>query len=174
MLFVRDLHRDHLDAVLAGELEHVRQTVLAVPLKRIRARPRLVGTHSRTDLSVFLQGFHHRLDTLSRVNSAEPREDIQIVLAERHAVVGEVVRAAVAFVPSEDAINFGHTNDVIDTRKSADLLDRKRRGIADQVQFGQQLLGTLKIVNKDLDILEIFDVALDPLVFAAGRIDIRF
>ena len=49
-----------------------------------------------------------------------PREDIQIVLAERHTVVGEVVRAAVAFVPSEDAIDFGHANYVIDTRKSAD------------------------------------------------------
>ena len=34
--FMGDLHRDHLDAVFARQLEHIGQAIFAVPLERIR------------------------------------------------------------------------------------------------------------------------------------------
>ena len=62
---VRHLHRDHANAVFAGELEHVRQAACAEALERIRRRARLVCAHPRADLPVVAQRLHHRFDRLA-------------------------------------------------------------------------------------------------------------
>jgi len=52
MRFVSDFHGDDLDAILSSQVEYVRQTILAVPLKCIRTGARLVGSHPGTDLAM--------------------------------------------------------------------------------------------------------------------------
>ena len=171
---VRDLHGDHLDTVFSGQIENVGQAIGPVTLKRVRTGPRLIGTHPRAGLTVFLQGSHHRLDALSRVNGAQAGENIQIFLTKRDAIVREVIGAAVVLMPAENAIDLGHAYDMFDAGKTLDLVDRQCGGVADQIQLGQKLLFALDIVDKYLDVLKIIDVRLDPPVFAAVGIDVWF
>jgi hypothetical protein len=111
---VGHLHRDHLDAILARQLEHVRQARLAVPLEGIRTGARLVGPHARADLPVFSERPHHLFDVLGRVHSAKACEHVQGVLPETHAAIVEVGGAGLILVATEDAVLLGHAHDALD------------------------------------------------------------
>ena len=54
---MRNFHRNHLYAVLSRQVEHKRQTILAMPLKSIGAGARLVGAHTRANLAIIAQRF---------------------------------------------------------------------------------------------------------------------
>src|SRR6185436_3675632 len=152
MRFVRHLHRNHANAVLAGELEDIRQAFGAEALERIRVGPRLVRTHPRADLAVLLQRLHHRAGRLRRVDGAQAGEYVQAVLAEAHAVVLERCGAVVALlVPTQDAIGFRYADNLLHAGQHLHLLDRQRGGVADQVDLGQRHLGADFAMDAVLD-----------------------
>ena len=110
MVLVGDLHRDDLDVVLAGELEDVPETALAVSLERVRVRSRLVCAHPGAHLSMLVDCSQHLLDVLRRVDSAQSGKDVQVVLAKADSVVFEPAGSMFILVPSEDAIGVGNPN----------------------------------------------------------------
>ena len=107
MGLVGDLHGDHPYAILARQLEHVGQTRLAMPLKRVRIGARLVGPHPRAGETVVLEGLHHGLHMLTGVHGAQAGEDLKGVLTETDAVVVEVGGAWVIGMAPEDSILLG-------------------------------------------------------------------
>src|SRR5213075_1389350 len=102
VLVARDFHRDDAHAVFSGELEHVRQALLAVALERVRARARLVRAHARAHLPRVLQRLERLLGVLARVDGIEPGDDVEALLVERHTLVLEADRLLAALPAAED------------------------------------------------------------------------
>ena len=124
MRLMRHFHRNDLDAVFTGKFEDIRQAIFAVSLKRIRTRAGFICPHSRTNLTVFLQGFHHRLDARGRIDGAQSGEDIEIILTKIYTVIGKIIRPVVVLVPPQDAINLRHANGMFDARKTPHFFQR--------------------------------------------------
>ena len=120
----RHLHGDDADAVLAGELEELRQAGGAVALEIVRAGARLVGAGARGDDAVLGERAEGRLDVLAGVDGAQPGEDVQRVLREADAVVLEAERLELAAVAADGAVLLGDAHDLLDR---FELLERRRR-----------------------------------------------
>ena len=110
VLVVGDLHRDHADVVLAGQLEDVGQALPAVALERVRARARLVGAHARAGLAGLLERGEGLLHVFARVHGVEARHDVEGVLVEHDALVLEADGFLVAGAAAEDPefVGLGH------------------------------------------------------------------
>ncbi|WDT81781.1 MAG: hypothetical protein MPW14_08735 [Candidatus Manganitrophus sp.] len=134
-----DFHGNHADAVFSGELEHPGQAGGAMALEGIGAGARLVGAHACAHLPCGLQCAHHRLDVLGGVDRAQPREDLQRILPEMHAVVDEFARAVVVLMAAEDAIGFGHPDHPFHRREGGDQLPVDCGGVSDQIDLGEPL-----------------------------------
>ena len=172
---VRHLHRDDADAVFSREREDVRQAAPAVPLKRVGARARLVGAHPRRREGEALEGAEHGLDVVVRVDGAETRENVQVVLRELHAVVREAARAPVVLVAPEDTVFLGDAHDALDAGQDADVLDREAMRVADEVDLGHRLLGALHAMDPHLDpgqaAERVQEVAFGGRVLGEGRVE---
>src|SRR5258706_1074353 len=103
VLVARHLHRDHAHAILSRELEHVGQALLAVTLERIGTRARLVRSHARAHLAPGFERLEGKLGELARVHGIEARDDVEALLVELDASIGEADRVLVALVAPEDA-----------------------------------------------------------------------
>jgi len=160
-----DLHGDDLDAIFAGQLEYVRQAVLAVPLERVRIGARLVGAHARAYLAVVAQYLHHLLDMLGVIYRAQPGEDIEIVLAEAHAVVFKMTGArVVGLMASEYAVFFGYAHRALYPRQALHIVHGQPGGAADQVNFSEQLRRALFFMYAILDTRQLVQIAHELLV----------
>ena len=102
VLVASDFHRDHADAVLARELEDVRQAALAVALERVGAGARLVRAHARAHLARGLQRLEGLLDVFAGVDGVEARDHVEAVLVEVDALVAEADRLLAALPAPED------------------------------------------------------------------------
>ena len=69
------------------------------------------------------------------------RDSVQVVLAERNPVVFETAHPLLVPVPAQNTVFFGNPNHPLNAWQRANLLDRQRFGIADQIDFRQSLLG---------------------------------
>jgi hypothetical protein len=61
----------------------------------------------------------------------------------------------VVSVPPENAVFFRNAHGVLDARKALHLIERERGGVADQVDFRQNLLRALHAMDAHLDIRKI-------------------
>ncbi len=173
MVLVRDLHRDDADAVLPGQLEHVRKAFLPEPLEVVRARPRLVGAHPRRHEASPLAGLHHLLHVLLRVDGAQPGEDVASTLVERNTVVCEPDRIHLPFVPSDDPVFLRDADDPLDARHFLEDLLGHAGGPADQVDFDEGPRLAADLVDPGLDAGILFRLPENLLDFGSVRIDIR-
>ncbi len=154
MGFVGYLHGNHLDAILAGQVEHPWQARGAVALEGVGAGPRFVCTHPCGDLTVFLEGLHHLLDVLRGIHGAQPGKDVQGGLAEGHAIVREASLALLVAVTAQYPVGFLNPDGALHTRKTLHGFLLQGLRIAQQIDFGQRLLGTLDDVGLISDVIE--------------------
>ena len=169
MILVRDLHRDHLDAVLAGQRENVRQAFFAVALKRIGIGSRLVRAHPRANLTVLAKRPQHQFDMLRRIHGAETGKHVEIVLPEPDAVVFERRRPVVVLVPPQDPVALRNPHDAFHARQGLHLVDGQARRIADEINLGQRLLGAVNVMNPALNIGQVAHRAHQALILSAFR-----
>ncbi len=135
MRFMGDFHRHHFDAVFARQLEHIGQTILAVPLKRVRAGARLVSAHAGTHLAVITQGAQHDLNMLFIVHRTQPGKHVQGVLPETHAVIFKMGGTLIVTMTPEYAVLLGNTHHTFYTGQALHIRDVQRLGITDQIDF---------------------------------------
>ena len=134
-------------------------------LERIGVGPGLVGAHARAHLAVVSQGTQHGLDVLACIHRAQAGEDLQAVLPETHAVVLEVARPRVALVPAEDPILLRDPHHAFHDLEALDLLAVQGRGVADEIDLGQGLLGADLDVGARPDRGQRREMLHEPLVF---------
>ena len=123
---VRDLHGDNFNSVLARQLKNVRQTFLAMALKRVRTGARFVGAHAGADLFGITQSAHHQIDVLLRIDRAQSGEHMQRVLAKAQSSVIEMRRPVIVSVPADDAVFFRNAHDPLDARQAFHVFGRDR------------------------------------------------
>ena len=151
VLLVQDLHGDHLDAIFSCQLKNIRQTVLAMPLKSVRTGARLVGPHARADLAIFLQGAQHLLDVLAGIDGTEASKNVQGILTEFHPVVGKAVGTGVILMPPQHPVFTRHANGLGHAGQGFHLLQIQGLGVANQIDFTEQLFGTLHPMHAVFD-----------------------
>ena len=156
--FVGNLHGHHLDAMLARLLEHPGQAALTVALEGIGVGAGLVGAHAGANFAGVFQRLHHLLNVLGYIHRAQAGKDIQVVLAELHAVVGETALAIVIFMAAQNPVVIGNANGPFNRRQGFDFFLVQGLGIAQQVNLGQPLAGALNLVNANAHAGQVFQV----------------
>ena len=146
-----DFHGDYPDAIFSRQLEHPGQARRPMALEGIGIGARLVGAHAGADLTVIAQGAHHALHMLGGVHRAQASQHMQRVLPELHAVVDEFTGPAVVPMASQDTVGLGHPHHPIHARQHGHFGFLQGSGLADQIDFGEDLLGAFFLVHPPLD-----------------------
>ena len=95
---------------------------------------------------------------LGYIHRAQAGKDIQVVLAELHAVVGETALAIVIFMAAQNPVVIGNANGPLNRRQGFYFFLVQGLGIAQQVNLGQPLAGALDFVNANAHARQVFQV----------------
>jgi len=145
------LHRDQLDPVLPGQLEHPRKTLPAEPLEVVRRGARLVGAHAGRHDPLSGERGHHRVHVRRRVHRAQTGEHVDGAVVDAHAVVLEPDVLARPVVAADQPVLGRHAHHLEHARQ---LLERRRRhggGRPDQVHLAEPVRRPLELVRLDGD-----------------------
>jgi hypothetical protein len=144
---VGHLHRDDANAVFAPQLEQVGEALGAPPLEVVGTGAGLVGARAGRDDAVLGQGREHGIHILARVYGAQPREEMEGLLADADAVVLEAHRLEAAPVASDGAELLGDSHGLFHALELLEGLDGDHAGGAEQVDLGERAGSPLDLVQ---------------------------
>jgi len=117
-----------------------------------------------------LQGLHHGFHVPGRVHGAQAGEDVEIVLAEMHAIGLELEPGLLIAMTADDPVFLGDADHALDGGKPGHVFHGQARGVADEIDLGQGLLRAPDLMGAGLDVGQAGEVCHQcPVLGRIGR-----